>query len=254
MLEPFVLCAYSFIFFFCIQKILERIRNVEPSYNHLEWEQEALEAEKLVENISEFKARPIGQTTSLLRRSRIENAPAPNSPRKHGHNNSMYNMDSNSIDALNAQMSVRDFHEGSMSYGPPGGYGLAGSYGQAGGYGQHNPYASYENVNPNAAHPYSQYPPAGGAYHSAASFSAGVSTSLPPVAGVHGAHSAPHTSMLGSIPYGYGHVPQGGAGIPSMYAPQQQPYSMGGGVGAYANPSADYGAGRMALHPAPKSM
>lgn len=245
------------------EKILERIRNVKPSYNHLKWEEEAMEAEKLVESITEFKQRPIGQSTSLLRRSRIENASPSNSPGKRLYDHSVYsNMDGQSIDALNSHMSGREYHDTSMSYNPSAGHGqYPGPYSQYShpAHMHSNPYVSYENVHPSGpghnAYPQPSYSYGGHPSHTAQGYGqgshmfppvSGSSTSLPPVAGVHGTQSGPQTSLLGSIPYGYGHVPPGGAGVPSMYAPSQanaqgmgnhNAGGSGGGMGLYTNPS-----------------
>ena len=41
------------------QKILKRIQDARPTYNHIGWEEEAQRNREILENISEFKTRPV---------------------------------------------------------------------------------------------------------------------------------------------------------------------------------------------------
>lgn len=43
------------------QKILKRIQDARPTYNHIGWEEEAQRNREILENISEFKTRPVSK-------------------------------------------------------------------------------------------------------------------------------------------------------------------------------------------------
>ena len=43
------------------QKILKRIQNARPTYNHMRWEEEAMRNRDILQNISEFKPQAASQ-------------------------------------------------------------------------------------------------------------------------------------------------------------------------------------------------
>lgn len=48
------------------QKILRRIQDARPTYNHCEWEEDAKKNEDILANISEFKTRPLRNSERTL--------------------------------------------------------------------------------------------------------------------------------------------------------------------------------------------
>jgi len=209
------------------QRILERIQNVKPSFDASKWEAEAEDQARLVESITEFKARPIGGPASPRRSS----SKAPRGGRSLSPSASM---DAGASTMLGTVSGGPSMYDGSVVSGGYGGYGLAS--------------ASAASLPPGSGGGslympmYSPMPGSGGGYSSSAGY--------PSSAGGYGGPGTPPVNggIMGypgglGVPYGVGYPGAVGAraaspfgqGLPpgftvQPWVPMQGSFALAGGV------------------------